>query len=944
MIVSHDYAVDDCHNWAGVCYQQEWGMLRGVVSRSDESRAVAEFLRASESHPSVLVIEGEAGIGKTTLWLGALEEAHERGFRVLSARAGQAESGLAYAVLADLLVGIEPAVLAGLPHLQRVALDRVLLREDGTGPATDERVVASAFLTLVDRLSADTPVIVAIDDLQWLDSSSQAVLAFGARRLKGRIGVLVTERTEPETGYGAAWLQLNRLDGVERVRVSPLSLGGLRRVIVGRLGRAFSRPTIVRIGELSGGNPFYALELARAMDGQTPSADGDLPGSLSELVRSRLDRLGAETQMVLLAAASVGAPTVDLLAEVTEKTTDRVVELLEVPESNGIVQIDGNRVRFTHPLLARGAYSVAGPARRRQMHRTLADLVEQPELRARHLALAASSADPATLHALDAAADAARARGAPAAAAELVDLAINLGGDQPWRQIRAAEDHFRAGDTKRAYGLLRPTIDQLASGPLRASALNLLAAMRIYDDSFIEAIELLNRALVDAEGDHALIVRSLLLLSFAYVHSGMFEESVRHVGEAVQRARDLSLPELTSQVLTMSVLANCLCGNGVDEQNLQRALELEDREADVPFQFRASAINVLMLAWTGKLDEAHREAIDLRRLCLERGAESDMMAVAAQSTLIDVWRGDFAAATVVAEETMERAEQIGGDHIWVTALTVRATVAAYTGRVDDARNDAHAAVETAIGCGTPRLAVWPTMTLGFVEVSLTKHAEALAILQPLIDQFGALSASEIMTMWFVPDAVEAMVNVGRIDEAVALIEKLENDGRRLDRAWLLATGARCRSMWFAARGEVDKAMDAVTDAMAAHDQLPMPFERARTQLLLGQLQRRQRLKQVAAQTFGEALSEFERMGASLWADRARAELDRTKGGPSRSSILTPTEQRIAELATSGMTNRDVAAALFVSLKTVEANLTQIYRKLGIRSRAQLAQKLRSAQS
>jgi DNA-binding NarL/FixJ family response regulator len=124
----------------------------------------------------------------------------------------------------------------------------------------------------------------------------------------------------------------------------------------------------------------------------------------------------------------------------------------------------------------------------------------------------------------------------------------------------------------------------------------------------------------------------------------------------------------------------------------------------------------------------------------------------------------------------------------------------------------------------------------------------------------------------------------------------------------------------------------------------MPFERARTQLLLGQLQRRQRLKQVAAQTFGEALSEFERMGASLWADRARAELDRTKGGPSRSSILTPTEQRIAELATSGMTNRDVAAALFVSLKTVEANLTQIYRKLGIRSRAQLAQKLRSAQS
>jgi DNA-binding NarL/FixJ family response regulator len=131
--------------------------------------------------------------------------------------------------------------------------------------------------------------------------------------------------------------------------------------------------------------------------------------------------------------------------------------------------------------------------------------------------------------------------------------------------------------------------------------------------------------------------------------------------------------------------------------------------------------------------------------------------------------------------------------------------------------------------------------------------------------------------------------------------------------------------------------------MGEHDRLPMPFERARTQLLLGALQRRQRLKQAAAQTFAEALHEFERLGVPLWAQRARDELDRTKVGPSRSSILTPTEQRIAELATDGMTNRDVAAALFISLKTVEANLTQIYRKLGIRSRAQLAQKLRTTQ-
>ncbi|HYO02516.1 MAG TPA: LuxR C-terminal-related transcriptional regulator, partial [Mycobacterium sp.] len=184
---------------------------------------------------------------------------------------------------------------------------------------------------------------------------------------------------------------------------------------------------------------------------------------------------------------------------------------------------------------------------------------------------------------------------------------------------------------------------------------------------------------------------------------------------------------------------------------------------------------------------------------------------------------------------------------------------------------------------------------------------------------------------------------GRIDEALPMIAKLEADGSRLDRAWLLATGARGRAMWWAAKGDLDEAMRAVKAALAEHDRLPMPFERARTLILLGQLQRRLRLKHAAAETFGQALREFERMGTSLWADRARNELDRTKVATRHKATLTTTEQKIAELATSGMTNRDIAATLFISLKTVEANLTQIYRKLGIRSRAQLAVKLTSGQ-
>ncbi len=917
--------------------------MRSGVSRTAESRAVTGFLESVAQRPSALVIEGEAGIGKTTLWLDALDQARDAGFRVLSARAGQAESGLTYAVLADLLETVGDDVMDTLPSLQRVAIGRVLLEGDGTGPVTDERVVASAFLTLLDRLATEAPVVVAVDDVQWLDSSSQAVIAFAARRFKGCIGALVTERTEADGRNGTEWLRLNRLDGVERVAVGPLSLGGLRKVIASRLGRSFSRPTIVRISELSGGNPFYALELARAIDGQSSIADAALPGSLADLVRSRLDQFSEGTQTVLLAAASVGAATVDLLAEVTDQSAERVVELLEVPENDGIVHIAGNRVRFAHPLLARGVYSVVGPARRRQMHRALAEIVRQPEMRARHLALAASSADPATLLALDTAADAARSRGAPAAAAELLDLAINLGGDTPARRIQCAEHHFRAGEAQRATELLTPTVEQLAPGSLRATALTMLAAIHVYGDSLDEAAEILAQALSDAEQDHALVVRVLLLASFTSLYSGRLDDAVRQADEAMERSRGLALPDLTSQVLAMSVLAKCTRGDCVDEACLARALELEDVDADVPLQFRACAVRAITHAWTGDLDAARAEAAAVRELCLTRGAESDVMMFDAHTALADVWRGDFAAAEALAEEAIERAEHIDTRNLRGVALVIRATVAAHLGKTAEARSDATAALAIATETGTPQLAIRATTALGFLELSLGNHAEALAVLQPLIDAWEHLPGNEIRNIDYVPYAAEVLIAEGHVAEAEPLIERLETDGQRLDRPWLLATGARSRAMWWAAKGNLDEAMRAIELAIAQHDRLQMPFERARTLLVLGTLQRRQRLKQAAADTFTEALREFDRLGAALWVDRARGELDRTKVAPPKKATLTSTEQKIAELATSGMTNRDVAATLFISLKTVEANLTQIYRKLGIRSRAQLAAKLASGE-
>jgi len=903
--------------------------MPAVVHRPFELRTVSEFLRSVTQQPSGLVIEGEPGIGKTTLWLSAIEQARHSGYRVFSARVGQAESVLAYATVADLLRDIDATVLAALPDIQRVAVDRVLLRASSEDHTTDQRVVAAAFASVFDCLAADSPVLIAIDDLQWLDRSSKDVLAFAARRFKAQVGLLLTERSDADGGSAVTWLRLSRPDGIERVRVGPLSLGGLHTLVSARLERSFPRPTMVRIAETSGGNPFFALELARAIDAGSSKAQFMLPGSLSELMRLRIGRLDREARKLLLAAASVVDPTVELLAQVT----GACVESLGEAEAKGIIGIDGNIVRFVHPLLAHSVYTDASPAERRAMHRSLAEAVTMPELKARHMALASARADPETLHALDTAADEAAARGAPAAAAELMELAIGLGGDQPERRIHAAEHHFNAGDPERARALLEQTLEKLSPGTLRGTALNLLAGVHLYDDHWTEAVAVLERALDDAKDSPALLVQTLIVLAFGQRMISKFDESLVSARMAVTYAEQLGDAALISRALAMAVQLNFMYGHGVDEISLRRAVELEDSAIDVLTPFSASMIEGLVLAWTGQLDAAHARMEALHRRCTERGAENDLTAVASCEALIEIWRGNLIEAARLADEAIERAEQGSGS--LAIALSMRAMVTAYVGREHDSRADARAVLDIARFSVSPRLAEWPVMTMGFLEVSVGNYAQALEAVQPMQRTFEAIPGTEIMTASYIPDAVEAMISLGRGGEAEPLIEALECNGRRLDRPWMLAVGARCRSMWLAARGDVEAAARKAQDAMSEHDRLPMPFERARTQLLLGQLHRRQRQKERSRAILREALQAFEAMGTPLWADRVRAELARAEAAPTRDLTLTPSERRVAELAASGMTNRDVAAALFISPKTVEANLARIYPKLGIKSRAEL---------
>lgn len=901
--------------------------------------AVAALLTSAAVGPAALVVAGEPGIGKTTLWLAAVDRARERGMRVLSARAAQAESVLAYGSLADLLGGVEAAAFADLPYPQRIALDRALLRMDADGVATDHRAVSAAFAAVIGSLATESPVLLAIDDLQWLDHSSQNVIAFATRRLSGPVGVLATFRTDADTGNSASWLHLPGNHVVQRITLHPLNVGVLREVLTEKFGRSFTRPELIRIHQVSGGNPFYALELGRVMDHDTASTETPLPSTLSELVRARIDTLNTDTGDALLAVACLATPTVDLVARATDTNPDQLVALLEDAEREGIVRISGNRLRFTHPLLAHGVYGDAAAPRRRAMHRSLAELVDEPELRARHLALAATTADPLTLQSLDGAAELARARGAPDAAAELLELGVGLGGDSPERRIRLAGHHFDAGDPARAGALLDETIQRLPPSVLRAEAASLLAVIRLLSDSFQDAAGVLERSLEEAATNLALTVQMLITLSFALVNAGKTEAAEQRVEEAVAEAERLGHPHLLGQALSMRVMLHFMRGDGLDEPSLQRALASEDRQANVSTAFSPTVQGALLLAWTGSLEQAHDTMLSIRRRCMDHGEEGDLVFVDFHTVLIEIWRGDFAAAAQIAESAMERALQLGGDLPLFVALTVRATVCAYAGHEDEVRRDVNEAVAAGQRSNSQRLAEWPVTTLGFLETSLGNYEAALDTLRPLLRVLEARpDSTEIIGASFVPDAVEAMIQLGLLADATPLIERLERNGRRLDRPWMLAVGARSRSMLLAASGDVDGAYEAAQRGLVEHDRLPMPFERARTQLLLGRLQRRQRHKEVAATTLREALSVFERLGTPLWADRVRAELDRVNVGPT-STALTPTELQVAELAASGMTNRDVAAALFISPKTVEANLARVYRKLGIHSRAELGRSM-----
>ena len=909
------------------------GELRG---REAETRSIDDFLARAAAAPAMLVLSGAPGIGKTALWQAGLERARAGGARVLSHVAVEAEAVLSFAGISELVAGIVAEVLPALGDLRRRALEAALLIEGaGDHTAPEPRAVGLAVLDSLRALSANAPVVVAVDDFQWLDTASARTLLFALRRLDSEpVGALMTARS------GADELERGLASGAaQRLAVGPLGERPLFGILKEKLGLELSRPQLTQLHQMTGGNPFFALEIGRELMLAPPAPGRPLriPGSVREAVGERLARLPAPSREVLLLAAALRRPTVGALTA-AHGDRARVREGLEQAATAGVVELGEEQIRFAHPLLASVCYEEAPPWRRRDAHSLLAGAVAGDEERARHLALAAGGPDAGVADALDEAAPRALARGAPAAAAELCEIAGQLTppGDPAARRRRrlaAAEAHRLAGDRHRAAAILDELLAEAPPGPERADVLFALARVRRADLPTI--VMWCEHALAETGEDHRRAAEILVFLSWMRLLEGHVRDALAHARGALGHAELAGDDELHARAIARVAMAETWTLE-VTPGLLERGVAIEEGLAR-PLEFHESARVTLgrRLMCLADFDAARPPLVAAWELAKARGDEGSCAHLLFHGFQVEWFTGHWNLADHLAAEALVLADQLGDEQYRGIALYARSLLDAHLGRVAAARAAATEALAIADALSDSLFGLQSRTVLGFIALSCADAAEANQHLRPLpawLHEHGWDEPTDFA--WC--NAIEAMIAVGDLDEGRIWLERYEGLATRSASPWALATAARERGLLCAAEGDLAGARHALDRALAEHDRMRCPFERGRTLLALGSIRRRDREKRSAREALDEACRTFDDLGARLWAHQAREELDRISGRRPLSGDLTATEAQLAALAAKGLANKEIAAALHMSVHTVEGHLTRIYRKLGVRSRTELA--------
>jgi DNA-binding CsgD family transcriptional regulator len=932
---------------------------RTLIGRDAELDRVEEFLGAIDSGPVALLLEGEIGIGKTTLWNHGLVSAAARGQRVLRCRPGEREAQLAYAALGDLLADVPEAALSGLPAPQRRALEVALLRAEPEGEQSLQRAVGLGLLGVLKALAEQTPTLLAIDDVQWLDHPSESALAFVARRLQDeRIGLFCVRR-----GAGSeAPLELDRAFAgarLERLTLADLDAGELELLLRSDLGVTLSRRTLERVRRAAGGNLFFALEIGRALVARggplEPAEELPIPANLQELVRDRLELLPPDARAAAQVASALSRPTVRVVDAALAGTRGQTRESRVRPHvpaaaaavAAGVLEQDGERLAFAHPLLATVAYQLLSAPERRALHARLAEILDEPEERARHLALAASEADEAVATALDEAARRAAARGAPDAAADLLEQARRLtpaGEDDERRRrgIEAAERHFEAGEVGHSRALLEEIVGESPHGERRARALVRLGWVCAHEEGFSAGADVFFAALSEPTDDVRLRIEILEGLGWCLHSTRSVPDALEYARSALELAEDLGEPTVLAGALALVAFLDTLGGEGVAMATIERALALEHSPPWSQVLGRPDWIHGLLVGWSGALVSARDAFRVLYREALDRGDEHSLPFVLFPLARFEFLTGDWTAAVAHARECQDASIRNGQVGERPFSLAIEAIVEAHLGHVESAQSKIAEGLQLAERIAAQPAALELLATRGFLELSLGDAAAAERTLNGVAERALSTGFLEPALFRFHGDAIEATIALGRRDEAQRLVSDLELLGTRLQRPWPLAVAARGRGMLCSALGQPDAALGALEGALALCDRVGEPFERARTLLVLGTVQRRERKKRPARESLEAALEIFDALGAALWSERTRAELARV-GGRATVTGLTATEERVAELLASGFTYQQAADALFVSPKTVQWNVSKIYRKLGIHSRAELIKRFDGSQ-
>jgi DNA-binding CsgD family transcriptional regulator len=874
-----------------------------LIGRAHELDSLGELLdEARLGRARAVVIAGEAGIGKTSLLGEAVSIASD--FRLFRGRGVESEGGLSYAVMAELLDGGRQHLLEQLPRTLRLGLEATCRMRPATGDAS---TVAAAWTTLLAVAAEDKPVLVLVDDVQWVDADSAAAILFAARRLHdARVATLLAVR-EPTTSAVEH-------DGLDRLELAPLDAAAARLLAAG------APDTVI---EAAAGNPLALVELAR--HGNV----GDGAETVAELLfGARVDALSEAARQALLAAALDTSGSADLVAAAVGGR-----EPVEELRRHHLVSVRAGELELRHPLLRSLVLARSWGDERRDAHAKVADALPVGADQTRHRALAATAPDAALADDLEALA--ARAAGRASSAWALRRSAeLTPGGERrAARLLAAARASFEVRDMVTARRLAADAREEEEATTL-AGLDELDARLALADGARLEGARALRAVAVEiAPSQPERAVRLFVTAGYNFAMWGQADEALR----VVEEARALGTKDPVLDLLIASAHADAVAAGGefVQAQQLFRDLgEAGDREPAVHADRDARLVLVEALYDGCLLERARQVVVAAERDARADGALGELHVALACRFGIELAAGRVAAADAAAAEELELATGFGRAAERIEALGHVAWVDAFMGRDGECRAHVQerARLSEEAGMSTPHPA------LGLLELGLGNFAAAAAVLRASDSAFvrdGHTPAASMRPC--TADLVEALLRAGAREEAVGILAEFDRDATRLDRPLAQALVQRGRGL-LANDDAFDVEFERSLELDAAE---PSPFERARTQLCWGERLRRVRRRSEARTQLRAACDAFAASGATLWLARAEAELVATgqrvrKRSASDGSELTPQERRIAVLVSDGLTNREVAVRLFVSTNTVETHLRHVFQKLGVRSRTELA--------